>query len=272
MTVSVAVLGLSATPSAGDERYDRIEFPNVTGETTITGYILRSGTGGSNRWAVLAHACNGVLNGKGDIREKYSAMAFQLKENGVSSFLVDSHNSRGKNNICKTKDAHRSATPAKRIDDHIGAAAYIKKMYPDASIVLVGWGPGSLETMNTRNNLVSRTEQLFSAAALFYPPCRGGGGNSPYSPYAPMLIVVGENDNWEPAGKCEDLIREKSPHSAEMELKIYADTHHGFDNINQPVKEYKHASGRSTSGSNPASAQDAYDRIVGFFAEHTGAR
>jgi len=59
----------------------------------------------------------------------------------------------------------------------------------------------------------------FAAAVALYPGCRAalgswrGNGSGTYRAVAPLLILIGDKDDWTPAAPCVELARSSRPRS-----------------------------------------------------------
>src|SRR5207248_11354074 len=52
----------------------------------------------------------------------------------------------------------------------------------------------------------------------------------PSSPaFDPVLILIGEADDWTPADRCREMDAHARPDSAPITLQVYPDAHHAFD-------------------------------------------
>jgi dienelactone hydrolase len=86
----------------------------------------------------------------------------------------------------------------------------------------------------------------------------------------PLLVLIGEDDNWTPASLCHELQADEALKKATpVEMVFYPGAHHGFDR-SQPVTEI---SGWSVGGGvkkhkiggNPKAAEDSFKRTRGYF-------
>ena len=80
----------------------------------------------------------------------------------------------------------------------------------------------------------------FSAAVALYPGCtaqlqRRRAAPGAYRPTAPLLILIGEKDDWTPAEPCRKLADAAQAAGYPVRIKIYPDAHHGFDS-DRPVR------------------------------------
>ena len=117
----------------------------------------------------------------------------------------------------------------------------------------------------------------FAAAVALYPGCRARyGGWRPdadgaYRPVAPLLILIGDRDDWTPAAPCEALVRSTrdGPHPAE--IVVYPGARHSFDS-DRPVRyvatrvNMNAPGGRgATTGGDPQAWADSIRRVTEFF-------
>jgi dienelactone hydrolase len=97
-------------------------------------------------------------------------------------------------------------------------------------IGLLGWSNGGstvLAATNLAHTEVARAPVKPSLAVAFYPGCvteRDRG----YQPVAPLLMLLGEADDWTPAGPCKELAA-TVPGPLQPQWVSYEGAHHGFD-------------------------------------------
>ena len=92
-------------------------------------------------------------------------------------------------------------------------------------VAVMGWSHGGNSTLETvKRGLIE--EKPFSAAIAFYPYC----GHYTWSYFnAPLLILVGEKDDWTPAYLCTSALPPEGTTIHELTLKIYPGAYHTFD-------------------------------------------
>jgi len=116
----------------------------------------------------------------------------------------------------------------------------------------------------------------FAAAVALYPGCRGtfgswrldGSGN--YQGVAPLLILIGEKDDWTPAAPCVALARSSQTTPHPVEIVVYPGAYHSFDS-DRPVRfvasrvNMNAPGGRgATTGGDPQAWADSIRRVVEF--------
>ena len=100
---------------------------------------------------------------------------------------------------------------------------------------LLGWSNGGstvLATTNLRHRDVAAAQTQPAFAVAFYPGCEADLKRG-YEAAAPLLMLVGQADDWTPPGPCRALAREASGPTPEIEA--YAGAYHGFDS-DAPVR------------------------------------
>ena len=100
-----------------------------------------------------------------------------------------------------------------------------------------------------------------AVTVVFYPGC-AASLKAGYKPDAPLVLMLGEKDDWTPPGPCVALGR-----AVGAEVKVYADSHHDFDNPTGVVRLLKDVPngvnpGQGVhAGANSAARQQAYARL-----------
>jgi dienelactone hydrolase len=120
----------------------------------------------------------------------------------------------------------------------------------------------------------------FIAAVALYPGCAlqlSSGRVSAvglYSPDAPVLILIGANDDWTPAEPCRTLTAAAQAAGYPVAIKVYPGAYHAFDS-SKPVHYIAarinvHAPGRrgATTGGDPEAWADSIREVVAFFGQH----
>ena len=92
----------------------------------------------------------------------------------------------------------------------------------------------------------------------FYPFC----GVTP-SPVKPLLILIGEEDDWTPASKCYDWVKQYQNRPHPPETVVYPGAHHSFD-LPIGIQGFM----GHTVGGNREAFRDAQKRLSEFFQRH----
>jgi dienelactone hydrolase len=119
----------------------------------------------------------------------------------------------------------------------------------------------------------------FAAGVALYPACAIVGLRNTsgiYQPVAPVLILIGEKDDWTPAAPCSELAATARSAGHPVAIKIYPGAHHSFDS-SAPVRyvstriNANAAGGRgATTGGDPQAWADSIGEVVTFFGLHLG--
>lgn len=214
----------NASPVAGNKPM----YPNTVSfqgsATTIfekplnlTGQIKKPEGDGPFPAVVLLHGCGGISPKRDD------RWIEKLSNLGYVTLQVDSFGPRGILSVCTYSRNNSIDILQKRVTDAYDAKRYLTELpFVDRSrIAVMGWSHGGLTTLQA---LYKDNEDPFRAAVAFYPSC-----NSPLTNMnAPLLILIGDVDDWTPASKCISMMPNEKT-SPEVILKVYPGAYHGFD-------------------------------------------
>jgi dienelactone hydrolase len=146
-------------------------------------------------------------------------------------------------------------------------------------IALLGWSHGGSTVLSTNNRQVKEVAAHSikpRAAVAFYPGCSAYlSARDGYRPNAPLLLLIGEKDDWTPPKPCIGLrekVRDQYPEDT-FELRLYPDSYHDFDAPNQPLRVRKDVPngvnpGKGvTVGSNSVAREKAYAEMTAFLRQ-----
>lgn len=243
------------------------------GASKLDGYLYLPEAGGKPRPAlVMLHGCGGLFARDGQLSERHRQWGELLAARGYVALFVDSFSTRGIREICTQTPKSRPLHLADRVNDAWAGRAFLaSRADVDAQrIALLGWSNGGSTTLRTLRETPSDTPP-FAAAVAFYPGCESflrAGQN--YRPASPLLLLIGEADDWTPAEPCRRLA-EAAP---QIRLVTYPEAYHAFDapsgrvRVRQDVPNGVNPGAGVTFGSNPAARADAVRRVSDFLAEH----
>lgn len=184
------------------------------------------------RPAVIAlHGCSGLYNNRGRFDDRYTSYAQRWNAAGWHVVAPDSFSSRGQGSICTQTAAERTIKVAHRRDDVLRAATWLMERddVDPQRIAVVGWSHGAMTALEIVDRSVWRSQPP-AAIVAYYPGCGGWKRRMLVHPSAPLLMLLGEADDWTPAAPCKELAeRFQSDHPGVVTVHIYADGHHGFD-------------------------------------------
>ena len=213
---------------------------------------------------VMMHDCSGLSHLSSGAPARWG---HELVRRGYVVVMPDSFSTRGyPYGVCTDASPGRASVgPLQRMRDAHAALAFVRTLpYVDGRRVgLMGGSHGGATT------LVAMTRPGFAAGVALYPSCRSGA----YRPAAPLLILIGEKDDWTPAEPCRKLAEAARAAGHPVSIKIYPGAHHSFDSSN-PVRyvdarvNLNSPTGRgATTGGDAAAWADSIDEVARFFAE-----
>jgi len=167
----------------------------------------------------------------------------------------------------------------RRASDAYAALAQLRHR-PDVDgrrVGVMGGSHGGSSTLATMRATGGDDAGGFAAAVALYPRCAAfTGAFGVYRPRAPLLILIGDADDWTPAEPCRVLAERAVAAGAPVAIKIYPGAHHSFDSYN-PVRYVatrinpSSPSGRgATTGGHPQAWADAIQQVEAFFGRHLG--
>jgi dienelactone hydrolase len=259
--------------------------PNGTSEQ-IPFELSKPGGAGPFPAVVIMHDCSGLGPRSSGAPGRW---AKELVARGYVVLLPDSFTTRGHpDGVCT--DASRSrddVSPARRVRDAYAALAYLRTLpYVDgARVGLMGGSHGGSTTLasmiapESDADLLARERRAgFAAAVALYPGCvasrRTWSDSGVYRPVAPLLILIGDKDDWTPAEPCRKLTEAALHAGYPVAIKIYPGAYHSFDSSN-PVRYVatrvnpNSQSGRgATTGGDPAAWADSVREVNAFFGRY----
>lgn len=263
----VALLLALPLPASAEEV---VTFPSADG-AMIRARLLAPAGGGPFPAVVALHGCGGPDNARGALQRRHRDWAERWVAQGFVVLLPDSFGSRGLGSICGTRE--RSVTPrAERAGDADAARRWLQARRDIRAdrINLVGWSNGG-STVLWAIAPGARPRgggPDFARAVAFYPGCRTPLQRGA-TPRLPLLVLIGEADNWTPAEPCRDYVARSR---GLAQIVTYPGAFHGFDDPgSRPRRRTGLAytgdgSGEAMVGTDPAARADAIARVSGFLA------
>jgi dienelactone hydrolase len=239
-----------------------VTFPDTAGKLQLTGHLYRPDGPGPFPAVVALHGCGGI-------GPNLHRWAQTLQQWGYVALLVDSFSPRGKTNIC---DSTLSVDPQyARMPDAYAAKSYLARQpFVDGNrVAVMGWSHGGSTTLYAVDNIyLDRLSSApFKAAIAFYPGC----DTRLLRVNAPLLILMGEDDDWTLASRCKDMVSQSEQWGGKpadgVTLQVYPGAHHGFDSLVPPRSCYGHM-----VGGHPEAAAQAAEEVKRFLAQHLGMK
>ena len=176
---------------------------------------------------ILLHPCGGLDEVALTTLQGHSR---ELLSSGFATLILDSYGSRnltgGK--MCSNRLYRSDIRYGIRRDDAFNAIAALQRHanISKENIFLLGLSDGgSAAVLSAKGGTVDH----FRAVASYYPDCGKLLGGVGYVYKSPIIVFVGEKDDWTPPAEC---IKSKSPGvvtGAEFEVISYPNAYHGFD-------------------------------------------
>jgi dienelactone hydrolase len=259
-----------------------VHFTSADAERTpISGLLLKPKGERPYSAVIMLHGCSGMLTKSGKLKKRPTFWSNWLAARGHLVLMADSFTPRGHNSICRIKT--RPVKPDReRPYDAYGALEYLQARFdvrPDR-IFLMGWSNGAMTLLWTlKADAPARPKSLshdFHAAIGFYPGCVKLS-KTEYATNVPVLLQLGEADDWTPAKPCLVLITDASLRGSNMRADVHPGAYHNFDHPTSKLKVistrnsvYKSGGKQVHVGSNPKARAAAIVNVGAFldsFAE-----
>lgn len=239
---------------------------------------------------VVLHNCAG-LDGPG--ASITTGWADFLVANGYAVALTDSFGPRNRiGGVCTAPGPTWVRPLIRGSDAHKGREALQAHPKVDKTrIGMMGGSNGGVAVLAAANQHWTAENRWtgnggpgFRAAIAFYPECGIGYGewtvtrsiagvksSGSYVSNVPMLILIGDADDWTPASACTNMLQ--SAAGEPIAMKVYPGAHHSFDNPAQPVifnpraTNINRPAGGATVGYNAPAFADSKEQVLKFFGE-----
>jgi dienelactone hydrolase len=182
---------------------------------------------------VISHGSGGILAGR---EHEWAA---RLNRLGIASFVIDSFAPRGIRNTAA--DQTRLSTMA-NVADALTALKLLAShpRIDPARIGIIGFSRGGQVALYTALVPIRRGvidgELRFAAHIALYPSCNIPYHASEVSP-APLLMLLGEADDYTPAPPCLAYAEWFRGRGARIQTRTYPGAYHDFD-VPQPPRRY----------------------------------
>ena len=242
---------------------------------------------------VILHDCSGLGPRSSGAPWRWAS---ELTSRGYVTLWPDSFSQRGHpHGVCADASAPR-VTYAERARDAYAALGFLQSLpYVDPRrIAVMGGSHGGSSTLATIIDTPENTARPgpgFAAAIALYPNCGFSYGgwsvkrarrpghpilsySGAFKPLAPLLILIGELDDWTPPEPCRKLTEAARSAGYPVEIKVYPGAYHSFDSI-FPLRYRAERLNRNsptgqgaTTGGNRQAWADAIERVDRFLATH----
>ena len=297
----VALLGAVWTPAPLAYTHDSVTVTSSTDGVPqdLPTELYRPEGDGPFPAVIIMHDCSGLGPKSSGAPGRWAQL---LASKGYVVAMPDSFTPRGfPAGVCTapTGNSTPKVNPLPRAYDALATFAYLRRQpfVDGAHIGVMGGSHGGATTLMvdsiTPPTPASATPSAggFAAAIALYPGCGARYGNwnvrrasgdhgkvveyiGTYRPVAPLLILVGEKDDWTPADQCRVLTERAEAAGYPVTIKTYPGAYHAFDGTSPEryVAERRNANapdGRgATTGGDPAAWNDAKQQVAAFFGRY----
>jgi dienelactone hydrolase len=293
----VLIFALFNLHAAGAER-SSISIVPIGSSAEIPATLIKPDGDGLFPAVVIVHDCSGLGPRSSGAPMRWAG---ELVQQGYVVLIPDSFSPRGfPDGVCLIPGNQTTSVNGNaRALDAYGALAALRALpYVDGKhIGIMGGSHGGWTVLaamfvplEKSNPLADAKREGFTAAIALYPACAPSYGawstsklrnfgpvsgySGVYQPIAPLLILIGEKDDWTPAEPCRHLAEASRAAGYPVDIKIYPGAFHSFDN-DRPARydgmrnNSNAPSGRgATTGGDPVAWADAKKQVAGFFAQH----
>jgi dienelactone hydrolase len=216
---------------------------------------------------VIMHDCSGLGPRSSGAPGRW---ATELVGRGYVVMMPDSFTTRGfPGGVCTNPSPRRNDVgPSRRVRDAYAALAHLRTLpFVDGSRVGLMGGATTLAAM-----VAPSASPGFRAAVALYPGC-APWLRSPdaYRPAGPLLILIGEKDDWTPAEPCRRLAEAAQQAGAPVTIKVYPGAYHSFDSaspvryVETRVNANSPTGHGATTGGDPEAWADSIREVAAFF-------
>lgn len=273
LVMALACLAAIVAPAAAAAKVQQVTFAAADG-VTLKAWVYAPTQGGQHPAVVALHGCAGLTDDNGKPSERHDDWGQRLSGLGFVALFPDSFGSRGLGPQCKVGD--RDVRPShERVDDALAALAYLgaQANVTTQAISLLGWSNGGSTVLYAvEPKHAPRSGLDFAKAVAFYPGCRVPLETGQWKTRMPLLILIGQADDWTAAAPCVDLGTAAKSNGLAVDIVTYPNAYHDFDHPNLPVHTIEglaftaSGSGHAHTGTNAAARADAITRVPAFLA------
>lgn len=266
--MSFVLLTASAALAGG---YERVSIPMDGGH--LDGLLFRPPGTGPFPAVVALHGCGGLWREQGKLSLRHADWGERLAAAGFAVLMPDSYGSRGLGSQCGVKDLTVRAG-RERVADAAAARIWLQQRSDirPGQVALIGWSSGGSTVLTAirKDRSPADGRPDFTRAIAFYPSCRMQSESPSFAARMPLLILMGEADDWTPAAPCNYLTKAAQARGEKVEFVLYPGAVHDFDHPRLDMKERENiaysasGTGKVTVGTNPAAREDALKRVDAF--------
>lgn len=253
LAILVLLLGV------GSAAAESVHFPSVTigrveAGPEISGWLYRPDGTGPFPAIILAHSCAGLNRNTDDWSKRLVGWGYVV-------LVPDSFGPRGVTSVC---GRGRLVNGSMRVADIAGALDYLaaQPFVRRDHVGLIGHSHGGWTTMRAVQKNYGLAARGLRAAVAYYPFCSAA---LDYDVSVPLLILIGDRDDWTPSQNCRRLQAAGFTHPELVEAVYYPGVFHAFD-VQARDRYFLTPDGQSHRlVYDPAVAADAEARTKAFF-------
>jgi dienelactone hydrolase len=255
LTLAALTFGALAFGAAAQSvSFPSVATGNVAAGPQVKAWLARPAGEGPFSAIIVLHNCAGVGAHTYDWAKRIGGW-------GYVTLVPDSFGSRDEGGVCTRPNV---VTPNMRVADVAGAVDYLATLPFVAKdrIGLIGYSHGASVVMRALQRSVGLAQRGVKGGVAYYPGCFAAFD---YDIDAPLLILIGDKDDWTPADRCRALQRAGFTRPELVEAVYYPNAYHSFD-ANLRNRTVPGAPGKSHYLEyDPAAAADAETRTKAFF-------
>jgi len=280
LLVAVLASFMASTAAAADTP-ETVQFDSADGKVQLVGYLYRpdaTNWPGARPGIVLLHGRSGLFSASAKqlspstVSPRTTLWGRFWAERGYVALYVDSFSPRGHargfaagTNKPGQRPPEVNEITVRPLDAYQGLAFLrAREDIRKDNIFLQGWSNGGSSTLAAMSVKMAGPQRAgptvgFRAAVAVYPGCgvvRRHLGE-PYRSHAPLLLLIGTEDEEVSFNQCEALARDAR--SGDVEFVRYDGATHSYDT---PIPS------RAGVAANAAAAQDTLVRVEKFIARH----
>ena len=281
IVLAISPISLPISMAGAAERGpDTVTFAGP-GQIKLVGYLFRPEKAAARAPAiVLMHGRLGpystLANGVYDattLSKRHRLWGHLWADAGYVALLVDGFGPRGYPSgfpIHSYRDRPEAVNEVTvRPLDAYAALAYLETRadVDPTRIAMMGWSNGGSATLATMATSTFAATRLgagkgFRGGIAFYPACGlKGRFDAGYTPYAPVRVFSGDDDDEVSADRCRRLVDASRAAGGDIEITVYPGATHGFDS---PGRK------RRSVEANVAATTDATQRARAFMRRVLG--
>jgi dienelactone hydrolase len=268
VALALAVSGTAAYPVSAAESSlpmgggytDVIPIPvNDPATKAIAGALFKPAGAGPFPAVVYISGCAGINSPQG--RAQAKSAIDDLLSKGVATLIIDPFTPRNEpQGVCANLgnlDEKTAIQYFTRGANDVLAALDVIEAMPDIDtkhVFLQGYSYGAISSLYATDKKNTANHAKLAGIVAYYPFCYDG-----VDPSVPVLVMVGEKDDWTPAAKCQAVTGR-----TDFEVVVYPGDTHAFNTpFGKPVDYLGHHLVYDEKA-----AQDAQQRADAFIAAH----